>query len=320
MKLCLKTTGKKLTPRNIWNWFTWKKFALFSIEKFDCNRENLEKFPDEDHKPDANMFAENATIEETIPFDSKGKQNVNTSLKKLKSNKKTYIGWGSKELIEFLSSIGMDTSKALDESEIVGVIMRYIKLEDLIKNNKKKTSSCDGKLYSLFGRRKVSCKSVRKFLAVHLAANSISKDENFYGSENDDVPIMKNKAQNILELKIAKRVSERNKSCYASLSENNIKLIYLRRSLVINLLNHLDTFDQEVVGCFVRVKNAPSVRCYEIPKRPYQLGLVTDTKKSSEEYKINGKSTNILLCVTGFWEDVRISMLSEEAFEEVLFP
>nr|CAB3480679.1 unnamed protein product [Digitaria exilis] len=92
--------------------------------KFDCNRENLEKFPDEDHKPDANMFAENATIEETIPFDSKGKQNVNTSLKKRKSNKKTYIGWGSRELIEFLSSIGMDTSKALDESEIVGVIMR----------------------------------------------------------------------------------------------------------------------------------------------------------------------------------------------------
>jgi len=270
-------------------------------KKLDLNRSNSENFPDKDHMSDTNIFAENAAIEKTIPLDSKGEQNkAITSLKKDKSNKKTYIGWGSEELLRFLSSSGKDTSKSLDEDEIVGVIMAYIKKKNLFKNNKKKSFLCDEKLHLLFGRRKVGCKSIRKFLAVHLAANYVSEDEFFYGSEDDDVPIMKKKPRvdgsedddddglimkkkprNSMDLKIVKRFSERNKRCFASLNENNIKLIYLRRSLVIDLLNHPDTFDQKVVGCFVRVKNAPIVHKYEMPKNPYQLGLVTGKKKGS---------------------------------------
>ena len=269
-------------------------------KKLDLNRSNSEKFPDKDHMSDTNIFAENAAIEKTIPLDSKGEQNkVITSLKD-KSNKKTYTGWGSEELMRLLSSSGKDTSKSLDEDEIVGVIMAYIKKKNLFKNNKKKSFLCDEKLHLLFVRRKVGCKSIRKFLAVHLAANSVSQDEFFYGSEDDDVPIMKKKPRvdgsedddddglimkkkprNSMDLKIVKRFSQRNKRCFASLNENNIKLIYLRRSLVIDLLNHPDTFDQKVVGCFVRVKNAPIVHKYEMPKNPYQLGLVTGKKKGS---------------------------------------
>jgi len=221
---------------------------------------------------DTNIFDENASIEKTIPFDSKEEQNeANTSLKKDKSNKKTYIGWGSEELLRFLSSSGKDTSKSLDEDEIVGVIMAYIKQKNLFKNNNKKFL-CDEKLHPLFGRRQVSCKSICRFLAVHLAANAVSEDEIFDGAEDNDFPITKpcfdgsedddgliinKKPRNSVDLKIAKRVSERNKRCFVSFNENNIKLIYLRRSLVINLLNHPNTFDQKVVGCFVRVKNAP---------------------------------------------------------------
>ena len=47
--------------------------------------------------------------------------------------------------------------------------------------------------------------------------------------------------------------------------------------------------------------------------------FMTGIKKSSEVYKINGKPTNILLCVAGLWDDVNISMLSDEDFEEVWF-
>ncbi|XP_039835912.1 zinc finger CCCH domain-containing protein 44-like isoform X3 [Panicum virgatum] len=301
--------------------------------KLDRIITDSEKFPDEDNTSDTNMFAENASVEKTIAFDAKGKQNkANTSLKKGKTNKKTYIGWGSEELIQFLSSSGKDTSKPLDEADIIGVIMAYIKQKNLFRNNKK-SFLCDDKLLLLFGRRKVSCKSIRRLLAVHLAANDVSEDETLYDSEDDDVPItkkkshfdgsehddggiMKKKPRNSLELKIVERVSERNKRCFASLNENNIKLIYLRRSLVINLLDHPDTFDQKVVGCFVRVKNAPRAHIYEMPKKPYQLGLVTGIKKSSEEYKMKDTCTNILLCVTGLWDDVRVSMLSDEDFAE----
>jgi len=51
-----------------------------------------------------------------------------------------------------------------------------------------------------------------------------------------------------------------------------------------------------------------------MPKKPYQLGLVTGIKKSLEEYKMKDTCTNILLRVTGLWDDVKISMLSDEDF------
>nr|CAB3479048.1 unnamed protein product [Digitaria exilis] len=46
--------------------------------------------------------------------------------------------------------------------------------------------------------------------------------------------------------------------------------------------------------------------------------FVTGIKKASEEYKVKGTctSTNILLCVTGPWADVKISMLSDNDIEE----
>lgn len=46
---------------------------------------------------------------------------------------------------------------------------------------------------------------------------------------------------------------------------------------------------------------------------------ITGIKKSSEEYKIKDTCTDVLLCVSSMWDDVKISMLSEEDFEEVCF-
>lgn len=52
-------------------------------------------------------------------------------------------------------------------------------------------------------------------------------------------------------------------------------------------------------------------------------GYTTGIKKSSEEYKIKGKikdiSTDMLLCVSSCWSEVKISMLSDEDFGEVIY-
>uniref|UniRef100_A0A0A9F4D9 GYF domain-containing protein n=1 Tax=Arundo donax TaxID=35708 RepID=A0A0A9F4D9_ARUDO len=278
-----------------------------------------EKFPDEDHKSDENLFDVSDDNGQTFPFDSKGKPNkISTSLKKNKSNKITYVGWGSEALIEFLSYLGKDTAKPLDEFEAVGVVKEYIRQKNLFQDKKKKSFFCDDKLRSLFKRRKMKCNKIHRFLVKHFAANA--EDESLDGSEDDERPIMRKKPRTSLEPKIARRVSERNKRCFASLNQNNIKLIYLRRSLAIKLLSHPDTFEQKVVGCFVRVKNNPKVHIYQMSKKAYQIGLVTGIKKHPEEYKIKDKvkdtSTDIILCVTGVWDDVKISMLSDEDIEE----
>lgn len=44
---------------------------------------------------------------------------------------------------------------------------------------------------------------------------------------------------------------------------------------------------------------------------------ITGIKRSSQGYKIKDKHTDILLCVSNMWDEVKISMLSEEDIEEV---
>ncbi|CAO2196697.1 unnamed protein product, partial [Urochloa humidicola] len=279
-------------------------------------RVNSEKFPGDCHKADENVLAGNGANDQTIPSNSKRKQNkVNMSLKN-KSNKKTYVGWGSEELIEFLSSFGKDTAKPLEELEIVGVVKGYINQKNLYLDDRKLCFLCDNKLQPLFTRRKVRCKMIRRFLAIHLASNAVSEDEISDGSEDDDTPVMKKKPRNSLEPKIAKRVPEQSKRCFASLIKNNINLIYLRRTLVVSLLSQPDTFEQKVVGCFVRLKISHNTQFYQQSTKPFMLGQVTGIKKSSKEYKINGTCTNILLCITGLWNDANISVLSDEDLEE----
>ncbi|PWZ31928.1 Uncharacterized protein Zm00014a_023169 [Zea mays] len=310
--------------------------------KLNCKGATLERFPADDHKLDENTSPDNGANDQTrfpaddlkthentspdngandqtISFDSEGKQIKANTSRNNKSNKRTYVGWGSKELIGFLSSLGKDTSKSLDELEIIGVVKGYIKQKKLYQDDKKLRFLCDDKLQPLFTRRKVRCKMIRKFLAVHLASNAISEDERFCSYEDDDdALVIKKRPRNSLGPKIAKRVSERSKRHFASLTQNNINLIYLRKTLVISLLNQPDTFEQKVIGCFVRVRCGKKTHSYEIPKKAYLLGKVIGIKKSKNEYKINDTYTKILLCVTGLLDDVSVSMLSDEDLEEVM--
>ncbi|KAL6840079.1 hypothetical protein ACP4OV_029889 [Aristida adscensionis] len=275
------------------------------------------KFPSEDQRAGENLFDDNDDSEQTFRPDSEGKASKgNISMKKRKSNKRTYIGWGSKELIEFLSSFGKDTSQPIDDFAIVCVVKEYVSQKNLFKDKKKKSFTCDDKLRSLFRKRKVKCNAIYRLVGTHLAENAVSEDESLDGSEDDDEPITKNKPRDSLELRMAKRVSERKKSCFASLVPDNLKLIYLRGSLVISFLSHPDTFEQKVVGCLVRVKNPARDRPFQLFKKPFQVGLVTGIKKSSEEYKIKDTYTDILLHVPGFCNDVKISMLTDGDFDE----
>lgn len=237
---------------------------------------DLEKVPDEDHKADGHLLSYNDDAEQTFLFDTKGNPNeVQASLKRKKSNKKSYVGWGSKELIEFLSCIGKDTTKPLDQFRVVGIVKEYIQQKNLFQDKKKKSVICDDKLRSLFRKRKLKYNMIYSLLEIHLAENAASEDESLHDSEDDVGSIVKKKPQNSLQPKILKRDSERYKRSFAALNQNNLKLIYLKRSLVMNLLSHPETFEQKVVGCLVRVKNDRKSYGYQMSKKLYQLGIVT---------------------------------------------
>ncbi|KAJ1262976.1 hypothetical protein BS78_09G148900 [Paspalum vaginatum] len=282
----------------------------------------LEKVCDEDCSSDDD-FVGKSDEEEGDPsslIKSNGtSKKIKSFLKEGKSVKNDYVGWGSKKLIEFLYSIGRDTSNSLDQFGAAEVVKDYIQQKNLLPKSRKKIIICDDRLKSLFRKSKVKYNRIHSLLEKHIAANVMaSEDETLSCSEDDIKSFVAKKARTAnygSNAPLSKRTPEINKSCFASLVHDNINLIYLKGSLVVDLLKEPDTFESKVIGCFVRVKNDPKDYSFYMHKKLFQLGLVTGIKKSSEKYKIKDISTDILLCISNT-PDVKISMLSNEDFDE----
>lgn len=69
---------------------------------------------------------------------SKGKGVMESNLT---STKREFIGWGSKVLMEFLASIGEDTTKKLSKDEVTSIINRYIHENNLFDQKKQDEGS-----------------------------------------------------------------------------------------------------------------------------------------------------------------------------------
>ncbi|KAJ9671260.1 hypothetical protein PVL29_027309 [Vitis rotundifolia] len=200
---------------------------------------------------------------ENVPFIwmEESKEQFYTPMKskrKFKSKKKEFVGWGSKPLIEFLQSIGKDTSQNLSQYDVTAIINTYVNENSLFHPKRKKTVVCDEKLHSLFGRKSVSRFKIHDMLEPHFVGNqeeTESGDELFYSSDEEEDNVCATRKQHSLQ---KKKVVETPKSCFAAIVPENIKLVYLRRSLVENLIKKPAEFEEKVVGSIVRVKCDPN--------------------------------------------------------------
>jgi len=288
----------------------------------NCKQDSdLEKLHDEEHSSDDD-FVGNSDDDGEEPS-ARAKLNgttmkIKSFLKKGKSMRNGFMGWASKELIEFLLSIGKDTSETLDQYRAAEAVKDYIRKKDLLQKDKKKLIICDDKLQLLFRKSKVKYNKIYYLLEKHIAANMISDDEILASSDDNSDSVMTKKARTVsCQPSTLKRTPEINKRCFAALVRDNINLIYLRRSLVMDLLKEPATFESKVVGCFVRIKNDPKDYSFQKHKMLYRLGKVTGIRKTTEEYEIKD-TANVLLCILNM-PDVNISMLSDEDFDEVRF-
>ena len=200
--------------------------------------------------------------------------------KSKKSKKQEFMGWGSKRLIEFLKSIGKDTTKQVSQYEVDSIIKEYIQEKNLVHPENKRKVLCDDRLYSLFRKKSVTKKKIFFLLEAHFVENLAESQ-----SEDEYAGHLRNKHESVtMACKKQRTVSSDRKnheekvdivvevSCFASIVSDNIKLLYLRRSLVEELLKQPENFEEKVVGSFIRVKTDP--RDY-LQKNSHQLLLVT---------------------------------------------
>ncbi|XP_006345469.1 uncharacterized protein At5g08430 [Solanum tuberosum] len=241
-------------------------------------------------------------VKDQLPVSLKRKRNVR--IKKLE-----FVGWGSKPLIEFLQSIGKDTSRSYSQQEVSAIVTEYVNSNGLLNPQKKKRVMCDARLHSLFGKKVIPRLKIYDLLEVHFSENhDESEDESSNSSKEEDVLIASKGRKSTGSPK--KKVPVVPKSCFAAVIAENIKLVYLKRSLVQDLLKTPESFEDKIVGSFVRVKSDPNDY---FQKNSHQLQQVEGVKKvmsaSDAAFEIHLQLSNLM-------KDIPISSLSDDNFYE----
>ncbi|XP_048439215.1 zinc finger CCCH domain-containing protein 44-like [Pyrus x bretschneideri] len=234
-------------------------------------------------------FVKSGEVEEAIDLISDSDTSDKEFLRPMgKGKAQEFIGWASKPLIEFLRSIGIDTTNKLSQYDVDSIIYDYIKERTLFDPIKKKKVICDEKLYSIFGKKSVDRIKIYGLLEEHMAENLVISDED--DSELEDKKkdtMMASKKQRVSSgiASIEKEVSPSvQKSFFASIVPENIKLVYLRRSLVEEFLKQPENFKSKLLGTFVRVKNDARLRL----TNSHQLLQVEGIKKDSTADEMDG--------------------------------
>ncbi|XP_075520343.1 uncharacterized protein At5g08430 [Primulina tabacum] len=217
-----------------------------------------------------------------------------------------FIGWGSRPLLEFLGTIGEDTVKKFSQREVSEFVTKYVHDKSLVKKNKR--VECDEILRALFGRPSVSRTKIYDLLEEHFAENLDESDDDLLCSSEEENYKEKSSKSNFNGHK--KKDFESPKSCFAAIIPENIKLIYLKRTLVQEFLKVPESFECKIVGSFVRMKSDPN---YNYQKNRFQLQQVTGVKMLS-----GASDAGIETClqVSNHFKDVPICMLSDDNFSE----
>ncbi|CAI0439543.1 unnamed protein product [Linum tenue] len=237
-------------------------------------------------------------------------------MKRFGSKKREFSGWGSKALVEFLTSIGKDISQQLSQHEVAEIIKRYSAENNLFDPEKKKQIVCDAKLYTLFVRKSVNKNRIHGHLAKHFAENQSDDDldlaeEDWFVVDGEDDVQVANKKPRTSEANCRDKVAAVppvNRRCFASVTTENMKHVFLKKSVVEELSKDSDNFDVKVIGSFVRVKADPHDYSQ---KNSHLLVQVTGVRRQFGESK-----ESILLQVSDMMGEMPICKLSDENFAE----
>ncbi|CAN4110753.1 unnamed protein product [Withania somnifera] len=232
------------------------------------------------------------------------------------SKKKEFVGWGSKGLFDFLQSIGQDTREKLSQYDVTSIVTKYIKEHNLFHPVKKRRILCDVRLQALFGKKVVNRHRIFSLLESHFVENEerLKEDEPDpdLDLEDDDTDmLMAPKTEKKVEQKKISSIwySTAAKSEFAALIPENIKLVYLKRSLVLEMIKQPGSIKTKIIGSFIRIKLDP---CDYEQRNSHQLVQIAGIKLGPND---KGSSES-LIQLSNMDRDVNLTMLSDDEFSK----
>lgn len=176
--------------------------------------------------------------------------------------------WASKELLELVGHMKNGDTSVLSQFDVQALLLEYIKRNNLRDPRRKSQIICDVRLRNLFGKARVGHFEMLKLLESHFLIKEHSRADDIMrggvvdtlasqvdADENNDYQLMMIKDK---KRKTRKKGDERgpqtNLGEYAAIDVHNINLIYLRRILMENLIEDVETFQAKVVGSIVRIR------------------------------------------------------------------
>jgi len=173
--------------------------------------------------------------------------------------------WASEELLNFVAHMRNGDKSAISQFDVQPLLLDYIKRNNLRDPRRTSQIICDSLLQSLFGKKRVGHFEMLKLLESHFPMSEVSPsaDENHGGVVDPDPSL---DADGNSEASVVMSSEKRRKSRkydqkrqpnlddYAAIDNHNIGLMYLRRNLMEELIGDVDTFDEKVVGSFVRIR------------------------------------------------------------------
>ncbi|KAG1354510.1 zinc finger CCCH domain-containing protein 19 [Cocos nucifera] len=247
-----------------------------------------------------------------------------------------YPEWASQELLEFVVHMKNGDKSVLTQFDVQALLLEYIKRNNLRDPRKKSQIVCDQRLQKLFGKARVGHFEMLKLLESHFLIKEASQAD---ADDNQAVVIDPDSGQVDAEgysdttarmildkrrkgrKKIEEREPQTNLDDYAAVDVHNINLIYLRRNLIEDLIDDIDTFNEKVVGSFVRIRIPGTGQRQDIYRLVQVVGkffFQLRTQMFAEKYKIGKKTTDIALQILNLdkTEVATIDIISNQDFTE----
>lgn len=234
--------------------------------------------------------------------------------------------WASRDLLEFVGHMRNGDTSFLSQFDVQALLLDYIKINNLRDPRRKSQIVCDFRLKNLFGKPRVGHIEMLKLLEYHFLAKEDTEKNafipaGFVGSvatdtgvdHGSDLTSNQNKRRKTRK-KVEERASQTNLDEYAAINVHNINLIYLRRNLIENLLEDMEKFQDKIVGSIVRIR----VSCNDQKQDIHRLVQVVGTSRTTESYKIGGRTVDIMLEVLNLdkKETISIDGISNQEFSE----